>query len=170
MKWILFFLCSFPLWASFYDIKEVDIDGKELSMGQFKGKKVLVVNIASQCGYTDQLSELESLFKSLDKNKAVVLGVPTNDFGGQTPENDQAMKEFCQKKYAVTFPLLKKQSILGDDRRPLYLWFKKSSNKEMQTDVRWNFEKFLINEKGEVVRRYTSGVSPEKIKKDMLNP
>lgn len=144
--------------ASIHDVKEQDIKGKAFNMGELKGKTVLVVNIASQCGYTKQLDALEKIYKKYESKGFVVLGVPTNDFGGQTPEDDAGMLEFCQKNYAVTFPILKKATILGKDQRPLY---KELTQKPFEGDVKWNFEKFLLNKEGKVIARYPSKVTPE---------
>lgn len=150
-----FFLMSSVFAQDIYSVKEKGIDGKEFLLSSLKGKVVLIVNIASQCGYTSQLSTLESLHQKYKLKGLVVLGVPTNDFGGQTPEDDQAMKEFCSKKYNVTFPLLSKRTILGDEKRELYKILIKQGE-----DVGWNFEKFLVNKKGEVVSRFKSSTGP----------
>ncbi len=156
MKWIFFALMfSTTLFAgTFYDVKEKSIDGKEFALSSLKGKAVLVVNIASQCGYTSQMTDLEAVYNKYKDKNFVVLGVPTNDFGGQTPEDDKAMLEFCQKNYSATFPILTKKTILGKDKRELYKVL--DNGKE----VKWNFEKFLVNKEGKVVRRYDSGTKP----------
>lgn len=143
-----------------YQIKEQTIEGKEISMNDFKGKTLLIVNIASQCGYTSQLKDLETLFQKYKDKGLVVLGVPTNDFGGQTPEDDSSMKEFCQKKYNVSFPLLAKKTISGINKRELYKYLTEKTPKNLQGEVGWNFEKFLINKKGEVVTRMRSSLNP----------
>lgn len=146
---------------SLYSVKENDIAGKAVDMNQFKGKVVLVVNVASQCGYTPQLDGLEALYNKYKDKNVVVLGVPTNDFGGQTPESDEGFKEFCSKTYKVTFPLLTKKTILGKDKRPLYKFLTEGVSKELRGDVKWNFEKFLINKEGKVVERFSSKVTPD---------
>jgi glutathione peroxidase-family protein len=154
----LLFLAS-PLRASeFYALKEKSIEGTALDFSNFKGKAVLVVNIASQCGFTGQLADLEKLSQKYAQKGLVILGVPSNEFGGQTPESDQAMKEFCQKKYQVSFPLLAKGEVNGKDRRPLYQFLTK--NKNYADDIGWNFVKFLISPKGEVVGRWSSMTNP----------
>lgn len=154
---------------SLYSIKDKGIDGKEVSMEEFKGKVLLVVNIASQCGYTPQLEKLETLYKKYKNKNFVVLGVPTNDFGGQTPEDDQGMKEFCQKNYNVSFPLLKKATVQGKEKRDLYKFLTEESPKRFQAEVGWNFEKFLIDRKGEIQGRYRSSMDPldAKVLKDI---
>lgn len=157
-----FFLLSFFLMASafaqeLYTIKEKGIDGKPYDLANLKGKVALIVNIASQCGYTSQLEGLEALHQKYKARGLVVLGVPTNDFGGQTPEDDKSMAEFCSKTYKVTFPLLTKRTIQGKDKRELYKFLTEKTNKG---EVSWNFEKFLINKKGEISERFKSSVGP----------
>jgi glutathione peroxidase len=143
-----------------YSIKEKGIDGKEYLMSNLKGRVALIVNIASQCGFTYQLEELETLHKKFKDKGLIVLGVPTNDFGGQTPEDDKAMAEFCSKKYNVTFPLLSKKTIEGKDKRDLYKYLTEKTSKKVQGDVAWNFVKYLVNKKGEVIERFSSDVKP----------
>lgn len=145
---------SASAFAGFYDVKEKSINGKEFNMDSLKGKPVLFVNIASQCGYTPQMTDLEALHQKYKGKGLVLVGVPTNDFGGQTPEDDKAMMEFCQKNYSATFPILTKKSILGKEKRELYKVL--DGGKE----VKWNFEKILVNKKGEVVGRFESKVKP----------
>jgi glutathione peroxidase-family protein len=166
-KILMVFMFSLSVYAQFANLKEKDINGSDFSFASLKGKKVIVVNIASQCGYTDQLEGLQKLYTGLKDKGFVVLGVPTNDFGGQTPEDDKGMKEFCQKKYAVTFPLLSKATILGKDKRPLYKWLTEQSPKDFQGDVKWNFEKFIIDEQGLVKARFRSGTSPEELQEEL---
>ena len=146
--------------SELYSIKEKSIKGDEFKMSDLKDKTVLIVNIASQCGFTGQLNDLENLYKKYQSRKFVVLGVPTNDFGGQTPEDDKSMLEFCQKKYNVTFPILSKGTIKGSDKRELYKFLTQKSLKEFQGEVGWNFVKFLVNKKGHVIGRFTSYVGP----------
>jgi glutathione peroxidase len=149
-------------WGSdFYSIKEKSIRGEEFKISDLKGKTVLVVNIASQCGFTGQLDDLEALYKKYSSKNFVVLGVPTNDFGSQTPENDKAMLEFCQKNYQVTFPILTKSTIKGKNKRELYTFLTEKSSKDFQGDVGWNFVKFLVSKEGKVIGRFTSYVSPK---------
>lgn len=154
----LYMLCL-PVWAaSFHDIVEKDIDGKEIKLDQFKGKVVLVVNIASQCGFTPQLEDLQKLQTKYADKGFTVLGVPSNEFGEQTPENDQGMKEFCQKKYSVNFPLLSKGKVNGKDRRPLYKFL--TANKKTGEDIGWNFVKFMVGKDGQVIERWASIAGP----------
>jgi glutathione peroxidase len=163
-KWMMLLgvLMTSSLWAGdFYSVKENDISGKEMDLSQFKGKVVLVVNVASQCGYTPQLDGLEGLYKKYKDKNFVILGVPTNDFGGQTPESDEGFKEFCSKTYNVTFPLLQKKTIVGKEKRPLYQFLTQEVDKSLKGDVKWNFEKFLVNKEGKVVERFSSKVAPD---------
>lgn len=170
MKWlVLGVLLSTSVFAGFYDVKEKSIDGKDFPLDQLKGKTVMVVNIASQCGYTPQMTDLEALYQKYKDKGFVLVGVPTNDFGGQTPEDDKAMMEFCQKKYNATYPIMKKGTILGKEKRELYKVLTEESSKKFQGAVDWNFQKFLVNKKGEVVARYSSSTKPldEKIIKEI---
>jgi len=160
MKWMICALVSVMVSSAFaqdlYQVKEKDITGKDFDMKSLKGKVVLVVNIASQCGYTPQLESLEAVYNKYKAKNFVVLGVPTNDFGGQTPEDDAAIKEFCSKNYNVTFPILKKQTVVGKDKRPLYKYIGEKS----PGDMKWNFEKILFNKEGKIVDRFPSKVAP----------
>jgi glutathione peroxidase len=162
MRFLSFLLTLLPVmaFAALTDIKEKSIEGADYNFKALDGKVVLVTNIASQCGYTPQLEKLEALYQKYKAKNFVVLGVPTNDFGGQTPEDDKGMKEFCSKTYAVTFPLLSKKTVKGLEMRPLYKYLTKDSAKTYQGDIAWNFEKFILNKKGEVVGRYKSNVDP----------
>jgi glutathione peroxidase len=158
---VIFFMLNTAFASEFHSIKEKSIKGNELLMSGFKNKTVLIVNIASQCGFTGQLNDLEKLYKKYQGRQFVVLGVPTNDFGGQTPEDDKSMLEFCQKNYNVTFPILSKGTIKGKEMRDLYKFLTQKSSKEFQGEVGWNFVKFLVNKDGIVVGRFSSYVSPD---------
>lgn len=153
-------LTSFCFAQEIYSVKEKSIKGEEFKMSDLKGKTVLIVNIASQCGYTGQLEGLETIYKKYKDKNFVVLGVPTNDFGGQTPEDDKGMLEFCQKNYNVSFPILTKKTVKGDEKRELYKYLTEKTPKEFQGDIGWNFEKFLVNKEGKVVGRFKSSVAP----------
>lgn len=159
MLFVLISLLTAGAWAeSIHKIVEKDIDGKEFKLSELKGKVVLIVNIASQCGFTGQLEDLQTLHASYQDKGVVVLGVPSNEFGGQSPEADGEMKEFCQKKYKVKFPLLSKGKVNGSERRPLYKAL--TANKKTEGDIGWNFVKFLVNKEGEVVERWSSMTNP----------
>jgi glutathione peroxidase len=163
---VLVVLMSSAFGSDFYSITEKSIKGEEFKLSSLKGKTVLIVNIASQCGFTGQLDDLEALYKKYKEKNLVVLGVPTNDFGGQTPEDDKSMLEFCQKNYKVTFPILTKKTILGKEKRELYKFLTEKSAKDFQGDVGWNFVKFLVSKDGKVIARFTSYVAPDD--KDLL--
>jgi glutathione peroxidase len=139
------------------DRKMKAIDGKEVDLAQYKGKVVLVVNVASKCGYTPQYEGLQSLHTKYEKDGLIVLGVPSNDFGAQEPGTDEDIKKFCSSNYKVTFPMLSKVKVKGADKVDLYKALTAATDKQ---EVGWNFEKFLVNRKGEVVGRFKSAVEP----------
>jgi glutathione peroxidase len=145
---------------SLHEFKLKDIDGKELDLSTLKGKAVLVVNVASQCGYTGQYANLQRLHEQMKDQGVVVLGVPANNFGGQEPGTEAEIKAFCTTDYGVTFPMLSKLSATGGDQAPLFA-FLTSSNPELTGQIGWNFEKFLISKDGKVVSRFGSGVEPD---------
>lgn len=163
MRFVMIFLAlmTSAFASDIYSIKDKTIKGEDFKMADLKGKTVLVVNIASQCGYTNQLDGLEGLYKKYKDKNFVVLGVPTNDFGGQTPEDDKSMLEFCQKNYNVTFPVLTKKTVQGKDKRELYKYLTEKTPKEFSGDIGWNFEKFLVSKDGAVIGRYKSSVKPD---------
>lgn len=132
------------------------LEGGKLDWSQYMGKKILFVNVASECGYTPQYAELQGLFEEFGEKNFVVIGVPCNDFGAQEPGDAAQIAEFCDKRYGVTFPITEKVSILGDSRHPLYDFLTDFDGK----DVAWNFQKYLVNEEGKVVAVFESGVSP----------
>lgn len=143
------------------DFKVSDIDGEPLDLSKYKGKVVLMVNVASECGYTPQYAGLQKLYEQYGKDGLVVLGVPSNDFGRQEPGSNEDIKKFCSTRYKVSFPMTSKMVIKGEDQVPLYSFLtKKESNPKFSGEIGWNFEKFLINRKGEVVNRFKSGVEP----------
>jgi len=144
---------------SVYDFTIKTIDGKEVKLSQFRGKKILIVNTASKCGYTPQYEDLEKLHKQYGK-EVVLIGFPAGNFGGQELATNQEIQEFCKKNFGVTFLMSEKVSVKGDDIDPLFKYLVSASNPDFTGDIKWNFEKFLINEKGELVHRYRSGVKP----------
>ena len=145
---------------SLYDFKMKSIEGKMIDLAQYKGKKVLLVNVASECGYTPQYKELQQLADKY-KDKLVILGFPANNFGGQEPGQNAEIKTFCEKNYGVTFQMFEKISVKGDDMHPLYKWLStKAENGWNDQAPKWNFNKYLVNEKGELVKYYASSVSP----------
>jgi glutathione peroxidase len=145
---------------SIYDFKVEALDGGTIDFSQFKGKKILVVNTASKCGYTKQYEDLEKLYSTY-KEKLVVVGFPANNFGGQEPGTNTEIQEFCKKNYGVTFPMAAKISVKGDDTAPIYKWLsQKSENGVLDAEIKWNFGKFLIDEKGNLIEYFPSKVKP----------
>ena len=143
--------------SDFYGFQMKTLDGKNVNFSDYKGKKVLVVNTASECGYTPQFAELQQLHEK-HGSEVVVLGFPANNFGGQEPGSNEQIASFCQKNYGVTFPMFQKISVVGDDKHPLYVWLQQHApNKE---EPSWNFNKYLIDEDGHVVAFFPSKVKP----------
>jgi len=145
--------------SSLYDFTVKSIDGKDFYLSQFKGKKVLIVNTASECGYTPQYADLEKLREKY-QDKLVILAFPANNFGGQEPGTNEEIKAFCQKNYNVKFPVMGKVSVKGDDMAPLFQWLTMASNPDFTGEIKWNFEKFLIDENGHLIRRFRTKVVP----------
>ncbi|GAB4396681.1 MAG: glutathione peroxidase [Microscillaceae bacterium] len=147
--------------ASFYDFKLKSLEGnEEIDFARFKGKKVLLVNVASRCGFTPQYEKLQKLHEQYGE-KVIVLGFPANNFGGQEPGSHEQIAEFCKKNYGVTFQMFEKISVKGEDQHPLYQWLsKKELNGWNDQAPGWNFCKYLVNEKGELMKFFASGVDP----------
>ncbi len=147
---------------SFYDFKVKDIDGKDFDLSSLKGKKVLVVNTASKCGFTPQYKQLQALFETYGGDKFTIIGFPANNFMSQEPGTNKEIAEFCEKNYGVTFKMMSKISVKGDDMAPIYQWLtRKSKNGVMDSDVKWNFQKYLIDENGKLVNVYYSKTLPD---------
>jgi glutathione peroxidase len=146
--------------ASIYDFKVESLTGGTIDFSKFKGKKILIVNTASECGYTPQYEGLEELYKK-HKDKLVIVGFPANNFGQQEPGSNTDIATFCQKNYGVTFPMAAKIDVKGDSKAPIYQWLtEKKYNNYSDNTVKWNFNKFLIDEKGNLVGYYGSKVRP----------
>jgi glutathione peroxidase len=146
---------------SFYDFTVTDIDGKPFSLATLKGKKVLVVNVASKCGNTPQYAQLEDLYKTYGPDKFVIIGFPENNFLSQEPGTNEQIKEFCTSKYGVTFPMMSKISVKGKDMAPVYKWLtSKDENGVLDAPIKWNFQKFMIDENGKIVDVIAPGESP----------
>ena len=146
---------------SFYDLSATDINGQLVKMDQFRGKRLIVVNTASECGYTPQYAQLQELYEKYKDKGLVVVGFPSNDFGGQEPGTEAEIATFCQKNYGVSFPMMAKVSTKGKDQHAVYHWLaSKSQNGVMDTEVKWNFHKYLINPDGVLSMSMESGVSP----------
>jgi glutathione peroxidase len=146
--------------SSIYDFKLPGLDGSDIDFSQYKGKKILIVNTASECGLTPQYEGLEQLYSKY-KDKLVVIGFPANNFGGQEPGTNGDIKAFCKKNYGVSFPMAEKISVKGDDTHALYKYLKEqAAAKGMADPVTWNFGKFLINEKGELIATFGPRTTP----------
>jgi glutathione peroxidase len=144
-----------------YQFKVTDINGDEFNFASLKGKKILIVNTASKCGYTSQYKDLEALYEKYKNKNFVIVGFPANNFLWQEPGTNAEIATFCQKNYGVTFPMMGKISVKGDDMHPLYKFLTQMQlNGVLDSKVKWNFQKYLINEKGELEQMYLSGVEP----------
>jgi glutathione peroxidase len=156
---LLILIFSAGLNSGIYEFKVKDFDDKIVNFSDFKGKKIMIVNVASNCGYTKQYTDLQKLHKEYG-DKVVLIGMPCNDFGGQEPGTVEEIKEFCEANYGITFTITEKVGI-KKDKHPLYQWLtEKSKNGVGDFDVKWNFHKFLIDEKGNLVKSLPSSVKP----------
>ena len=145
---------------SIYDFKVEALDGGIIDLSKYKGKKILIVNTASKCGFTTQYEGLEALYKKY-QDKLVIVGFPANNFGGQEPGTNTEIKEFCKKNYGVTFPMAAKVSVKGDDKAPIFKWLtSKSENGVLDAEIGWNFGKFLLDENGHLLSYFPSKVTP----------
>jgi len=146
--------------SSFYDLSFTDINGKNVSMSEFKGKKIMIVNTASECGYTPQYEGLEKLYEEKKAN-LVVIGFPANDFLGQEPGSNEEIAEFCKSNYGVTFPMSEKITVKGEAMHPVYKWLTdKTKNGWNTQEPKWNFHKYVISENGELIKVFPSGTKP----------
>ena len=151
-----------------YEIDATSIDGRPVSMAEFRGKTLLIVNVASQCGYTPQYAGLEQLYRKYKDRGLVVLGFPCNQFGGQEPGTEAEIQSFCSRTYDVTFPMFSKVEVNGAHAHPLYRLLKSERSGVLGTEaIKWNFTKFLVSRDGTVVRRYGSSDTPERIERDL---
>jgi glutathione peroxidase len=152
LAFFFFSVASAQQAKSFYDFTVKDIDGNLFKLSSLKGKKVLVVNTASKCGNTPQYEDLEKLYQEFGGQNFVIIGFPANNFGGQEPGTNSEIKNFCTANYGVTFPMMSKISVKGDDMDPLYKWLtSKKMNGVMDSEVSWNFQKYLIDKNGKLV-------------------
>ena len=150
--------------TSFYDFTVKDIEGEDFDLSELKGKKVLVVNTASKCGLTPQYEQLEELYNKYGGDSFTIIGFPANNFANQEPGSNDEIAEFCEKNYGVTFLMMSKISVKGDDMHPLYQWLtQKSKNGKMDSEVGWNFQKYLINENGNLVKVIEPKVKPNDV-------
>jgi glutathione peroxidase len=148
--------------TSIYNFTIDSIDGKPVNLGSFSGKVVLVVNVASKCGFTPQYAALESLYEKYKDKGFVIIGVPANNFMSQEPGTNEEIKKFCSNKYNVTFPMMSKVSVKGDDKAPLYTFLTdKTSDPQFGGDIKWNFTKFLFDRSGNPVARFEPATTPD---------
>ena len=147
--------------SSLYSFTLNSIDGKPAPLAEYKGKVVLIVNVASQCGYTPQYSALEAIYEKYKDQGFVILGFPANNFGAQEPGTNEEIKTFCSRKYSVKFPMYAKISVKGDDQAPLYAYLTKQTGPGITGDIKWNFTKFLVDKDGNVVQRFEPAVTPD---------
>jgi|TARA_B110000305_G_scaffold81185_1_gene91360 glutathione peroxidase len=149
---------------SFYELDLKNIDGESINFNSFKGKFVLFVNVASKCGFTPQYKALEELYNEF-KDKLIVVGVPCNQFGGQEPKDESEIKEFCSTNYGVSFLLTEKIDVRGGNKHPLYQWLtQKDKNGISNSNVKWNFQKYLVSDSGELINYFYSTTSPKSSK------
>jgi len=154
--------------AGLYDIGVTRIDGTAETMDAYRGKTMLVVNVASECGYTPQYAGLEKLYREFKERGLVVLGFPCDDFGRQEPGDNAQISQFCETNYGVTFPLFAKIAIKGASGHPLFKWLASQQPGILGIEaIKWNFTKFLVNDKGDVIKRYGSMDAPDQIRKDV---
>ncbi|SHF27278.1 glutathione peroxidase [Fodinibius roseus] len=146
---------------SVHNFSLTTIDGKEASLDKYNGKVLLIVNTASECGFTPQYEGLQALYEKYKDEGLVVLGFPANNFGGQEPGTDEEIKQFCKVNYDVSFPMFSKISVKGEDQHPLFNYLTSASNPDFTGEIKWNFEKFLVDKEGTLVRRFRSDTTPK---------
>ena len=146
---------------SFLNFKTASLDGKPVDLSHYKGRVLLVVNTASKCGFTPQYAGLEKVYTDYEAKGLTVIGFPANNFGGQEPGTNSEIGAFCKKNYGVTFPLMAKSSVKGDDQSPIFKFLTGDANPALSGEIGWNFEKFLISRDGKLVARFKSGVTPD---------
>ena len=153
---------------SFYDFKANDINGKEVSMSSYEGKVVLIVNVASGCGFTPQYEGLQKLYDEHKEKGLEILAFPCNQFGEQEKGSEEEIKNFCEKNYSITFPIFEKVEVNGNDAHPIFKFIKEQNKGFMGTEsIKWNFSKFLLSKNGEVIKRYGSLDVPENLEADI---
>jgi glutathione peroxidase len=144
-----------------YGFAPSSIDGQPAPLSAWKGKVLLLVNVASKCGFTPQYKALESTYETYKDRGLVIVGFPANNFGGQEPGSNEEIKTFCSRTYNVQFPMMSKISVKGEDQAPLYNFLTKEANPSVAGDIKWNFTKFLVNREGKVVARFEPAVTPD---------
>jgi glutathione peroxidase len=154
--------------STIYDFTVKDQKGNDVSLREYEGKVILVVNTATGCGFTPQYEGLQKLYDAHKDEGFVILDFPCNQFGHQAPGSDEEIHQFCSLKYNASFPQFKKIDVNGDKADPLYKWLKEQKSGVFGSNIKWNFSKFLINRKGEVVSRYAPTTTPEKLEDDVV--
>jgi glutathione peroxidase len=150
--------------SSIYDFTLATIDGRQTTLDEYRGRILLIVNVASRCGFTPQYAGLEALYRKFKDQGLVVLGFPCNQFGGQEPGTESEIREFCSTQYEVTFPLFAKIDVNGKNADPLYVWLKSQAKGILGTEaIKWNFTKFLVDTEGKVIDRFGPNVTPEEL-------
>ena len=163
--WILIFMFSFlnkgisDNSKTLFDFKINTINGDELNLSTYKGKTVLIVNVASNCGFTKQYDDLQNLYDTYREKGLVILGIPSNQFGGQEPGSEDEIKDFCKTNFNITFPMTSKYDVKGENAHPIFLWAKKSFGNS--TVPKWNFHKILVNKNGKIVDTFASFTNPK---------
>ena len=157
----LFIMATQASAASLYDFTLPSLEGKPMPIADFKGKVILMVNVASRCGYTPQYKALESVYEKYKDQGFVILGFPANNFGAQEPGTNEEIKTFCSRTYNVSFPMFSKVSVKGNDETPVYNYLTKSPKPEIAGEIKWNFTKFLVDRNGNVVHRFEPAVTPD---------
>ena len=152
---------------SIYDFNVKTIDGEEVSMSKYKGKVLLIVNVASKCGFTSQYEGLEKLFEKYKNEDFMILGFPSNQFANQEPESNEKIKEFCSLTYDVKFDMFSKVDVNGPDAHPIYKYLKKELRGFPGNEIKWNFGKFLLDKQGSPYKRFSPITKPEKLRKDI---
>ena len=145
-----------------YDFQFKDLDGSPLHLSEYKGKVIVVVNVASQCGFTNQYEDMQKIWEKYQAKGIIVLGVPTNDFGNQEPGNNKDIKNFCEAKFGITFPMTEKISVKGEDAHPFYIWAQKNHGSSAVPN--WNFHKIIINKEGKISKTFSSITNPSSSK------
>lgn len=153
--------------TTIYDFKALTSDGKELDFNQFKGKVLLIVNTASKCGFTSQFAGLEELNQKYKDKGLVILGFPCNQFANQDPGSNEEILNFCRVNYGVSFQMMKKIDVNGDNAIPLYKFLKEKTKNIMTDNIKWNFTKFLVSSDGSVIKRYAPTVKPSRLEKEI---
>lgn len=143
---------------NFFDFKINSIDGNEIDLSSYKGKTILLVNVASNCGFTKQYNDLQSLYDNYQDKGLIILGVPSNQFGGQEPSSENEIKDFCETNFNISFPMTSKYNVKGDDAHPIYTWAKETFGRS--AIPKWNFHKILVNKEGKVSDSFASFTSP----------